>query len=213
MAPSGHKWMLQQKAEEAKLQEEARDYIQLKLDRKTRCIPTLDEIVLSEGCWKYGGTFAMGDGEVHHRITIPHLGRVIHCHTKDLGKVLTRAHLKPKIREVNYGVIASNAEDGFMTRADPKKQLTTVPVWKAKGITKDPLRDLVKAKLKSGGYSFAIREAAHQLDECEYTFYAEEKSNNGWGPVSLAIRTQYREIVKSIVAVSDKIEFPCPDAG
>jgi hypothetical protein len=203
----------ERQAEEKKqkeLEKQADDILQNKLDRKTASTPTLDEVVASIPRWKYGGIFNLSDGEVHYRVTIPDLGRVIHCHTSNTGHVLTRAHMKPKIREVggDTGAIKAAAEKGKLTKHGAHG-LEQVGVWEAKGVPSE-LEQLVRDRLKNGNYAASLVAAATNMQDIELTFYAYTKSNNGWGPFSLADRGKHRQIVQAIVNISGEIIFPCP---
>lgn len=193
-----------------KLNDDAEGILQNKLDRKTQGTPTIDAILASRGCWKYGGIFNMPDGQVHYRITIPDLGRVIHCHTSNAGHVLTRAHTKPKIREVGLddSSISAAAKKGNLTRNTPRG-LERVSVQNAKGIPAE-LEQLVRVKLMNGGYAAAIVQAAQSMQDIELTFYADTKSNKGWGPDPVADRQKYRQVIQAITALSAEILFACP---
>jgi len=199
-----------QKKRELELDHEAEEVLQNKVERKTQGAPTLDAILASRSCWKYGGVFNMSDGEVHYRITIPDLGRVIHCHTRNAGHVLTRAHLKPKIREVgaDASTISTAAQKGKLTR-HTADGLEDVDVRNARGISSE-LEQIVRDKLRNGGYATQIVDAALHMQDIEWTFYADTKSNGGWGPEPMADRRKFRQVILEIKDLSPEVLFDCP---
>jgi len=192
------------------LEGQADDLLQNKLDRKTQATPSLQQVITSIPRWKYGGVFNLPDGEVHYRVTIPDLGRVIHCHTSNTGHVLTRAHMKPKIREVGADtqVIKAAAQKGKLTY-HTEDGLKHRDLQDASGVPSE-LEQIVRDKLRNGDYAAKLAAAATNMEDIEYTFYADGKTNNGWGPFSQAIRVQHRQVVDAIRALSAEVLFPCP---
>jgi hypothetical protein len=199
-----------QEEEKKELESQADALLQNKLDRKTGDKPTLQQVVTSIPCWKYGGIFNLHDNQFHYRITIPDLGRVLHCHTRENGKVLTRVHMKPKIRECGFdaGKIKAAAAKGKLTR-HTENGLKTVKVENAKGIPSE-LEQIIRNKLMNGDYASKLATHAASMADSEYTFFAVEKSNKGWGPLSRAIRLNHKKVVEEIIALSTEIQFPCP---
>ncbi len=183
---------------------EAERILQDKIDRKTSKAPTLDEVLAAD--FKYGGIFKMNDLNVHYRITIPQLGRVIHCHTEHGGKVLTKAHMKPKIRETGLEepVIREAAKTGKLTRHDFDKSLVKVETT----YLDNNLNEAVRQKLINGNYAQALIDGAFKLGEYELNFYSVHREGNFWG--GYPDRAKHKQIVQKIIDLSDEILFKLP---
>jgi hypothetical protein len=195
------------KAEEKEKREadaRAEDILQSKIDRKTSAAPSLDQVMVA--AFKYGGIFKMKDLEVHYRITIPALGRVIHCHTKYGGTVLTKAHMKPKIRETGseHTAIREAAIRGKLTRHDADQRLARVDTT-----YKDPhVNEAVRQKLMHGNYAQALIDGALNLGDYELYFYSLNRAGDPWG--AKPEKPKHRQIIQKVINSSAEILFRLP---
>jgi hypothetical protein len=183
---------------------EAEDILQNKIDRKTSAAPSLDQVVVA--AFKYGGIFKMKDLEVHYRITIPDLGRVIHCHTEHGGTVLTKAHMKPKIRETGTEatVIREAATRGKLTRHDADQGLARVDTT----YVEYRLNEAVRQKLIHGNYAQALIDGALELGDYELNFYSQNRAGDPWG--AKPDKPKHRQIIQKVINSSAEILFRLP---
>jgi hypothetical protein len=182
----------------------AEEILQNKIDRKTSAAPSLDQVMVAD--FKYGGIFKMNDLEVHYRITIPALGRVIHCHTKHGGTVLTKAHMKPKIRETGseHTAIREAAIRGKLTRHDADQRLARVDTT-----YKDPhVNEAVRQKLMHGNYAQALIDGALNLGDYELYFYSLNRAGDPWG--AKPEKPKHRQIIQKVINSSAEILFRLP---
>jgi hypothetical protein len=182
----------------------AEEILQSKIDRKTSAAPSLDQVMVA--VFKYGGIFKMKDLEVHYRITIPVLGRVIHCHTKHGGTVLTKAHMKPKIRETGseHTAIREAAIRGKLTRHDADQRLARVDTT-----YKDPhVNEAVRQKLMHGNYAQALIDGALNLGDYELYFYSLNRAGDPWG--AKPEKPKHRQIIQKVINSSAEILFRLP---
>jgi hypothetical protein len=182
----------------------AEEILQNKIDRKTSAAPSLDQVMVAD--FKYGGIFKMNDLEVHYRITIPALGRVIHCHTKHGGTVLTKAHMKPKIRETGseHTAIREAAIRGKLTRHDADQRLARVDTT-YEGYH---VNEAVRQKLMHGNYAQALIDGALNLGDYELYFYSLNRAGDPWG--AKPEKPKHRQIIQKVINSSAEILFRLP---
>lgn len=185
-------------------EEQAEQILQDKIDRKTSGAPSINAVLAAQ--FKYGGVFKMNDGEIHYRITIPELGRVIHCHTEVNGTVLTKAHMKPKIKEQPGAstTIGNAAKLGQFTRNAPDEGLVAVHTT----YVNDHLNEAVRNKLMKGTYATALQDGALKLQEYEWNFYSKYRNGSFWG--AKAERLGNKKVIERIKALSPEILFNLP---
>ena len=131
---------------------------------------------------------------------------MIHCHTEHGGTVLTKAHMKPKIRETGSEatVIRQAANEGKFTRHDLGKGLVKVDTT----YLDNYVNEAVRQKLMQGTYAQALIDGALKLDQYELNFYSVHRGGSPWGAYADGLK--HKQIIRTIINLSDEILFALP---